>query len=58
MRRMLFDSRGTLRPVVVVLALVLVPAVVLGLATAGGWVAMAGIFVILAASLAIMMRSG
>ena len=58
MRHVLFDSNGTLRPVIVILALVLVPVVVLGLATVGGWVAMAGIFVLLAASLAIMMRFG
>lgn len=58
MRRVLFDSSGTLRPLVLILALVLVPIVVLGLATVGGWVAMAGIFVILAVCLAIMMRFG
>lgn len=57
-RHVLFDSSGTLRPVIVILAVVLVPVVVLGLAIVGGWVAMAGIFVILAASLAIMMRFG
>ncbi|MDX8048449.1 hypothetical protein SK571_03565 [Lentzea sp. BCCO 10_0798] len=56
MRRLLFDSDGVLRPVILVGLLVLVPLVVLALASWGSWVGLALIAVILTAGLVLMMR--
>jgi hypothetical protein len=58
MRRFLFDSEGNLRLVVLIGLLVLVPVVVLALATWGGWAAMALIAVIVVAGVGAAIRYG
>ncbi|WIV59249.1 hypothetical protein [Amycolatopsis nalaikhensis] len=58
MRRFLLDSRGVLRPAVMVIAVLVVVGVVLGLASLGGWAGMAGILLVLGACLLVMVRFG
>lgn len=58
MRRMLLDSDGSLRVTALIALVVLVPAVVLALASAGGWWAVAGIAAILTGCLVAMVRFG
>lgn len=48
MRRLLFDPEGNIRVIALILLMVLVPSVVLALATVGGWGAVVGIGVLIA----------
>ena len=57
MRRFLFDSNGVVRPLVLAGLFVVVPVVVLALASWGGWAGLAVIAVILVGGLVLMMRS-
>lgn len=58
MRRVLLDSDGSLRVTALIALVLLVPAVVLALASWGGWWAVAGITVLLTGCLAAMVRLG
>ncbi|MFC3897070.1 hypothetical protein ACFOWZ_36805 [Lentzea rhizosphaerae] len=57
MRRFLFDSGGVFRPWALVGMLVVVPVVVLALASWGGWAGLITIAVIMAGGLALIIRS-